>query len=81
MDGYVNVWAPDNPGSKSNDYMLEHRLVVEENIGRYLDDDELVHHLNGIRDDNRIENLVILTRKNHMGMVPCPYCGKTFAIK
>jgi len=80
-DGYINIWAPDHPHTKTNQYILEHRLIVEENIGRYLGKDELVHHINGIRDDNRIENLIILTRKNHLGMVLCPHCGKSFAIK
>ena len=46
-------------------YMAEHRIIVERNIKRPLKSWEFVHHLNGIRKDNRIENLVIVTNKTH----------------
>lgn len=43
-----------------------HRLVMEENIGHTLSPNELVHHINGDKTDNRIENLKIMTRSEHM---------------
>lgn len=46
-------------------YVLEHRLVWEQNNARELRRDEEVHHINGIRTDNRPENLVALTKSEH----------------
>lgn len=55
--GYVLVYRPDYPGVKKSKQVLQHRLVMEEMLGRRLKPDETVHHKNGIRDDNRPENL------------------------
>lgn len=55
--GYVLVYCPDHPRAKLGRYVQEHRLVMEQHLGRYLEPQEVVHHKNDIRDDNRIENL------------------------
>lgn len=55
--GYVLVYAPDHPNAKQGRYMYEHRLVMEQHLGRYLTSEEVVHHINGDTSDNRIENL------------------------
>lgn len=63
---YVGVYSPDHPYRNGEEYVMEHRLVVEKNIGRYLLPKEVVHHINGIQDDNRIENLQMMaSRKEH----------------
>jgi len=56
--GYVFLYMSEHPLSKKN-YVLEHRLVVEKFLGRYLKPEEVVHHINEIRDDNKIENLML----------------------
>lgn len=64
-DGYILILFPNHPHKTTGDYIFEHRLVMEKKLGRYLKSNEIVHHINGIRNDNRIENLYIVNRKNH----------------
>jgi hypothetical protein len=55
--GYVLLLSPGHPHANSGGYVREHRLVMEQTVGRYLRPEEVVHHRNGVKDDNRPENL------------------------
>ena len=72
--GYVLVKVPKNtPGAKkygtrSGNWMLEHRYVMQQTLGRNLGSKENVHHINGKRDDNRPENLELWKRSQPAGV-------------
>ena len=67
-NGYVYLLRPDHPNALQHGtpgYIAEHRLVMSERIDRPLNSNEVVHHINGDRQDNRIENLVLMTNAEH----------------
>ena len=67
-DGYILRYVPDHPCANSRGYIGEHRLVVEEHLGIILPKEFVVHHLNGVKDDNRIENLAVMTVGAHSAL-------------
>ena len=69
LNQYRVLFVPDHPKAMTcdnwNGYVYEHILIAEEFLERPLIDNEVVHHLDGNRGNNRIENLLVLNRGQH----------------
>ena len=81
---------PLHPKSNSKGLYPLHRVLVENKLGRYLLPNEVVHHINEDKNDNRIENLSVLSNKDHSKLhsvkvenivCTCPVCGSVFEEK
>ena len=66
--GYVLVYVPKHPNAHKDGYVMFHTVLIERAIGRYLNPNEVVHHINHDRSDNRLENLCLMDKKEHMKM-------------
>lgn len=66
QDGYVQLLLPDHPKAIRG-RVAEHRAVMEAHLGRFLLDHETVHHINGVRGDNRLDNLELWSSSHPPG--------------
>lgn len=82
--GYRLVFEPNHPMATKAGYVPEHRLVVMNILGRMLEKDEIVHHINGNKLDNRFDNLQIISRhdigKAEKLNTECPKCHHRYRI-
>lgn len=57
---YLYALVPDHPNATKNGYVLMHRVVTENHLGRLLEKNEIVHHLDENKHNNAIENLQVM---------------------
>lgn len=63
--GYVLVYSPDHPDANADGYIREHRLIAESIVGRRLYENEVVHHKDGNRSNNALDNLEVCKSVAH----------------
>lgn len=80
--GYVYVYLPEHPHANKKGYLPEHRVIMENFLGRDLKTNETIRHKNKIKDDNRLNNLELVVSGEPEDCLPitCPYCEKRFKI-
>lgn len=66
-DGYIYILKRNHPNADRWGRIFEHRLIMEKHLGRFLKKEEIVHHVNNIRNDNRIENLMLFSGHSKHG--------------
>ncbi len=65
LGGYIYTYFPEHPHSNKQGYLAQHRLIAEQILGRYINQDEVVHHIDGDRANNMKSNLYPTTRAGH----------------
>jgi hypothetical protein len=65
-EGYLRKQAPQHPRAHGNGYVLLHRLILEEKLGRYLLPDEVAHHIDFDKTNNRPDNLMPMKASEHI---------------
>lgn len=67
--GYIEIYLPEHPNARSNGYIGEHVLVCERVLGKYLPNQAVPHHINGIKDDNVKSNFVICQNESYHQLI------------
>ena len=88
--GYVSILSKDHPSANKEGYVMEHRLVMEKSLNRFLTKEEVVHHKDGDKRNNSIENLELFSSnadhrksEHHFQIGKCKkitFDGKTLSI-
>lgn len=64
-EGYRQIYKPNSPEARDSGYAPEHRVIASKKIGRPLRDNEVVHHRDGNKLNNKPSNLQVMTRFEH----------------
>lgn len=85
---YIYAKVVGHPNATKNNYVLLHRIVMENHLKRLLTKEEVIHHIDGNKHNNNITNLQLMTNKEHTKLhvkhgrtfltFVCPNCNKTF---
>ena len=84
---YLYAVVPEHPKANKHGYVLEHRVVLENSIGRLLLTNEIVHHIDGNKHNNNLSNLEVMSVAEHAKIhakgrntqeLKCGYCGNSF---
>lgn len=82
LNNYRVLFIPDHPSAMESDnwvgWVYEHIVIMERELGRKLESNEVVHHLDGDRTNNRIENLLVLDRGQHTKLYQWIDSGRKF---
>lgn len=66
-NGYINIWNPEHPNAGKNGYVAEHRMIMSNYLGRPLKREENIHHVDGDRANNDIDNLELWSKAQPAG--------------
>jgi hypothetical protein len=68
LHGYVMLYMPDNRAAGGSGYVAEHRVVMERALGHPIPDGMHVHHIDGNKANNELENLALMSRSEHRAL-------------